>query len=52
MFTADIHQAFIMIKLKSEIDKNRFCFLLERVKMLCAFDTQHLFLDLCLVHSF
>ena len=60
VFMADIRKAFLMIKLKSGVDKNRFCFffffffffLLERVKMLCAFDTQHLFLDLWRVHSF
>ena len=49
---AAILEEFLMIKLKSEVDKNRFCFLLEKVKMLSAFDTQHLFLDLWLVHSF
>ena len=52
-----MHKAFLKMILKSEVGKNRFCFffcfffLLEMVKM-CAFDTQHLFLDLWLVHLF
>ena len=27
---SDIKQAFIMVKLKNEVDKNRFCFFLEK----------------------
>ena len=38
---ADIRREFLMIKLKSEVNKNRFCFgfLLERLKKWYAFDT-------------
>ena len=60
IFMDDIRKAFLMIKSILEVDKNRFFFggvgfflggVLERVKMLCAFDTQCLFLDFWLVHS-
>ena len=32
---SDIKQAFLMIKLASEYDKNRFCFFLEEGKQAC-----------------